>query len=84
MPKILDMESTDLRKSDILANESKKIGLFAKVSLAVVGACEVAKNPHIFLTRSNPHIEEINRHFDPTLNNFGPMVFVANQEQNES
>ena len=44
----------------------------------------MAKNPHIFLSRSNQHIQEINRHFDGTLNNYGPMVFSSNQEQNES
>ena len=54
---------------------------FAKSSLVVIIACEVAKNPHIFLTRANQHIQEINRHFYGTLNHFGPMVFAENQEQ---
>ena len=44
----------------------------------------MANNPHIFITRKNQNIQEINRHFDVTLNHFGPMVFAANQEQNES
>ena len=39
-------------------------------------------NPHTFLTRANQHIQKINRHFDGTLNQYGPMVFAANQEQN--
>ena len=39
----------------------------------------MAKNPHIFLTRANQHIQEMNRHFDGTLNCFGPIVFAANQ-----
>ena len=42
------------------------------------------QNPNIFLTRSKNHIQDINRHFDGTLNNFYPTVFVENQEQNES
>ena len=41
-------------------------------------------NPHIFLTRANQHIQEINRDFDGTLDNYGLMVFAANKEQNES
>ena len=66
-----------------MANKPKqKYGLFAKFSLAVIGACEVAKNPQIFLTRANQRIQEINRHFDVTLNHFGPKLFAANQEQN--
>ena len=39
------------------------------------------KNPPIFITRANQHIQEINRHFDGTLNNYGPMAFEENQEQ---
>ena len=42
------------------------------------------KNTHIFLTRANQHIQEINRQFDENLNNFVPMLFAANQEKNES
>ena len=41
-------------------------------------------NPDIFLTRENQHIQEINKHFDGILNNYGPMVFAVNQEQNKS
>ena len=37
----------------------------------------MATNPHIFLTSVDQHIQEINRHFDGTLNSFGPMVFAA-------
>ena len=43
----------------------------------------MAKNYHIFLTRANQHIKEINRHFYGTLNNYGLMVFVSNQEHIE-
>ena len=46
--------------------------------------CEVANNPHIYLTRSKHHIQEIDRHFDGTLNHYGPMVFAENQEKNGS
>ena len=42
------------------------------------------KNPQIFLTIAIKQIQEINRHFDLTLNHFGPMVFAENKEQNES
>ena len=79
------MASTGLRRYVRLYNKPKQIyGLFDKLSLAVVGSCDVDNNPHIFLTGSNQYIQEINRHFDGTLNNFSPMVFVANQEKNES
>ena len=44
----------------------------------------MAKNPHIFLTRSKQHTQEINRHFDRNLNHYGPMFLEENQEQNES
>ena len=43
----------------------------------------MANNPHIFIIISNQHIQEINRNFDGTLNNYGPMVFLSNKEQNE-
>ena len=80
IPKMLDLESTYLRRYYGLDNKPKqKYGLFATFSLAVVGACEVSNNTKIFLTRSNQHIQEINRHFDTTLNNFGPMIFAENQ-----
>ena len=41
-------------------------------------------NPHIFPTKKNQHIQEINRHFYGTLYYFVSMVFTENQEQNES
>ena len=44
----------------------------------------MAKNPPTFLTVNNQNIQKINRHFDGTLNNFVPILFSANQEQNES
>ena len=68
-----------------MANKSKqKYGIFAKFSLAVIGACEVANNPHIFINRANQYIQEIHRHSDVTLNHFGPIVIASNQEQNGS
>ena len=84
MPKMIDIESTYLRRADRLANKPKqKYYLFVKLFLSVIGACEVAKKSHIFLTGTNQHKQEINRHFYETLNHFDPMVFLANQEQNE-
>ena len=71
------MESTVFRKYSRLAHETKqKYGLFSKLLLTVVGACVVSINPHIFLTRANQLIKDINSHFDGTLNNFGTMVFA--------
>ena len=58
-----------------LINPSKKC-LFDKLSLAVVVAYGVAKNPHIFITRENQHILVINIHFDGTLNWFDTMAFA--------
>ena len=82
---MIDMEPTGLKISARLANKPRQVyGLFAKFSLALIGACEVAKNFQIFLTRANQHIQEISRHFYGTLNNFGPMVFALNQEKIES
>ena len=54
----------------------QKYYLFSKFSLLLVGACEVFNTHEIFLTRSKQHIQKINRHFDVTLNRFGPMVFA--------
>ena len=52
MPKMLDLESTFPSRSTRLADKHKqKCGLFVIISLALVGACEVDKNPHIFLIR---------------------------------
>ena len=84
IPKTINLASTGLRRSFRLDNNPppKKNGLFDKLSLAVIGLFEVDKNPHIFLTRSNKHIQEINIYFYGTLNNFVPMVFPANKEQN--
>ena len=79
------LESADIRRSARLANKYKqKYGLFSKFSLALIGACDLAKNPHIFLTRSNQCTQKINRHFYGTLDNFGSMLFAANLEQNYS
>ena len=58
IPKVIDLTSTDLRILARLANTHKqKYGFFAKLSLELVITCEVAKNPHIFLTRANQHIQ---------------------------
>ena len=84
MPKFIDLASTGLRRSARLANKNRqKYGLLAKLLLALIGACGVAKNPHIFLTKANQNIQEINRHFDGTLKSYGPIVFAENQEHNE-
>ena len=83
MPKMVDPASTVIRRSERLANKPRNIyNLFDKFSLSVVVACEVAKNPHIFLTRANHPIQSFNRHFYGTLNNYGNIIFAANQEQN--
>ena len=82
MPKMIGLSSSGFMISARLDNKpKKKNGLFAKILLALIVACEVANNSHIFLTISKQHIQEMNRHFSGTLNHFGPMVFVANQEQ---
>ena len=66
---MIDMESTGIRISARFdSNLRQKYGLFAKLLLAVIGACEVAKNPHIFLTKSNQHIQKVIRYFYGTLN----------------
>ena len=84
-PKMIDLASTGLSISTRLANKPKQqYDLCAKLSLEVLVAYEVAKNPHIFLTRENQQTQDINRHFDGNLNHFGPMVFVETHEQNES
>ena len=58
IPKMMDLASTGIRRSARLANKPRqKYGLCAKFSLSVIGACEVAKNPHVLLTRVNLHIQ---------------------------
>ena len=58
MPRIIDIESTGIMRSDGLDNKPKqKYGLLAKLSLAVIVACEIAKNSHIFIPRANQHIQ---------------------------
>ena len=80
---MIDMGSTRIRRSASLANKPKqKCGLFYKFYLSVIGACEVDKNTHIFLTIANQNIHKSNRQFDGTLNHFCIMAFSANQEQN--
>ena len=61
MPKIIVLASTGIKRSARLDNKQRKKGLFSKFSLSVIGACEVSKNPHNFLTRANQHIKEINK-----------------------
>ena len=57
IPKIIGLASTGIRRSASLVNKPKqKYDLFPKLSLALIGACEVANNPHIFLTIPNQHI----------------------------
>ena len=58
MPKTIYLVSTGIRISARLDNKPKqKYCLFDKLSLVVVGVCEVDKNPHTFLTRENHHIQ---------------------------
>ena len=79
------MASTGIMISSSLATKLKQeYGLFDKFSLTVVLACYMDKNPRVFLTRTNQHIQEVNRHFDRNPNCFGPMVFAANQDINKS
>ena len=79
MTKMIDLAPTGHNISVRLANKLKqKYNLFTKLSLSVVGACGVSKNPIIFLIIENQHIQEINSHFDGTLNHFGPMGFEEN------
>ena len=82
-PKMINIVSTGISRFSRFSNKPKqKYGLFDEFSLAVIGACEVAKNPHIFLFWAKQHIQEISRHFYWILNNVGPMVFAENKEQN--
>ena len=82
---MIDLASIGLRISARLANKLRqKYGVFDKFQLSVIGAYGVANKPHVFLTRANQHVQESNRHFNGTFNHFGPMVFAANQEHNES
>ena len=54
VPKMIDLVSTSLRVYARLDNKPKqKYGLFAKFSLSVIGRCEVAKNPHLFINLAN-------------------------------
>ena len=79
MTKMMDLSSTGLRRSYRSDNKPKqKYDLFHKLLLAVIVACEVTKNPHIFLSRVNQHIQEIFIQFHETLNHFGHIVFEEN------
>ena len=80
MPNMNNLSSTGLSRSSSLGNKF----LFDKFPILVIGSCDVDITPHIFLTRENQDIQEINIHFDGKLNHFGPMVFAENQEQNWS
>ena len=78
-PKIIDLEPTGISRSARLANKPKhKYFVFAKLSLSVIGKCEVDKNPHTFITRANQYTQKIYSHFNGTLNYYGPMVFAEN------
>ena len=49
MTKTFDLESTGIMRYSRLANKPKqKYDLFDKLSLSLIGACEVAKNPTSF------------------------------------
>ena len=78
---MINMASTGLRRFVRLDNKPIKYGLFDKFSLAVIGSCEVAKDPHIFITRSSQHIQEINLHLNLTLNHYGIILLAANQQK---
>ena len=55
---MINLESTGLRIYARLDNKPRqKYGLFDKFSLAVIGECEAANKPHIFLTRANQQIQ---------------------------
>ena len=49
---------------------------YALFSESLIGAHEVDKILHIFLTRANQRIQEISRHFDGTLNHYGTIFFA--------
>ena len=58
MPKMTDMASNGIMIYARLANKTRqKYGLFDKLSLSVIGACEAAKKPHIFIPRAKQHIQ---------------------------
>ena len=57
-------------------------GILSIFSISVVGASELAKHPHILITRANQHIQEINIHLYGTINPFVPMISAENQKQN--
>ena len=76
-----DLASTGIMIYARLDNKPRqKYSLFDKLSLAVIGACEAAKKPHIFLTIANQYFQYINIHFDGTLNRHCTMIFAENQE----
>ena len=57
-PKMIDLTSSGLRRYASLDNKHKqKYGSFDELSLELIGACEVAKNPRIFLTTEIQHIQ---------------------------
>ena len=85
MSYMINLASTGIWRSARLANTPRqKYGLFSKFSLALIGAYEVAMNPHIYITRSTQCIQKIKRHFDGTSNHYDTMEFASNQEQNYS
>ena len=58
MANIVDLATTGLRISSRLDNKPKqKYGFFSKLLLEGVEACGMAEKYHIFLTRSNQHIQ---------------------------
>ena len=58
MPNITNLESTGIRRYARLANKTQnKYALIGELSLEVIGECDVAKNPQIFLTIPNQNIQ---------------------------
>ena len=54
MPNMIDLLWNGFIRSARLANKPRQnYGLFDTLSLAVIGACDVADNSHIFITRKN-------------------------------
>ena len=82
LPNMVNLASTVHKRCARLDNKPKqKHGLFDKLLLSITGFFEVAKNPHIFLTRPKQHIQGIDGNFDETLNHDGLMVFAKIKKQ---
>ena len=88
MTKIINLASTGIQKLPRMSQKARQqsniFGLFVILSLALIRTFEAITRPNIFLMRANKHIQKINQQFDVTLNHFGNMIFVANQQQNKT